>query len=369
MGAAWPGVVIERRGFTHTPTHTIRQLQATTKTGQSKSTARAGLVQVGSSSPDGGEAASASQVLPPPQPSAEHIPASHGSSAPSSSSTPRPVRKLNDQPPVSKNLSAEQQRAIALASDELARARGSKFHTTYTTLKVVGHGAFAKVHICQHNKTQELFAAKIIARSADDESKQRDGIIREIAIMRMLAEHPNTIKLVEVFEDSDAYYLVMELCKGGELFDQIIAKVRILGGPPGAQAGEACWGTGYWQRRLRRVSLGLAAHRKWASRCTGGRGRCRVRRWFCRRPYARRRRQRAPPPLLQLLLVPHMCGGAFLLPTPNVEQGHFTEKEAAGFLRCLFDFIAYAHERNIMHRCGTHTRINTHPKDGPRAPR
>lgn len=34
------------------------------------------------------------------------------------------------------------------------------------------------------------------------------------------------LQLLEVFEDSEQYMLVMELCSGGELFDQIIAKVR-----------------------------------------------------------------------------------------------------------------------------------------------
>jgi calcium-dependent protein kinase len=43
--------------------------------------------------------------------------------------------------------------------------------------------------------------------------------------MRTLQEHPNTVKLVDVFDQHDQYVLVMELCSGGELFDQIISKV------------------------------------------------------------------------------------------------------------------------------------------------
>eukprot|EP00983_Pelagomonas_calceolata_P108774 1159491-Pelagomonas_calceolata.AAC.31 len=57
-------------------------------------------------------------------------------------------------------------------------------------------------------------------------TRTRAGVVKEIAIMRTLQDHPNTVKLVEVFEDAESYMLVMELCTGGELFDQIIQKVR-----------------------------------------------------------------------------------------------------------------------------------------------
>jgi serine/threonine protein kinase len=42
--------------------------------------------------------------------------------------------------------------------------------------------------------------------------------------MRMLQEHPNVVRLVEVFEDHLHFMLVLEHCSGGELFDQIIDK-------------------------------------------------------------------------------------------------------------------------------------------------
>ena len=51
--------------------------------------------------------------------------------------------------------------------------------------------------------------------------KNLERFRQEIAIMKIM-DHPNIIKLFEIFEDEKKYYLVTELCKGGELFDEII---------------------------------------------------------------------------------------------------------------------------------------------------
>lgn len=42
----------------------------------------------------------------------------------------------------------------------------------------------------------------------------------EVQIMSQL-EHPNIVRLLEVFEDKDYFYMVMELMKGGDLADAI----------------------------------------------------------------------------------------------------------------------------------------------------
>lgn len=42
----------------------------------------------------------------------------------------------------------------------------------------------------------------------------------EISVLRKL-DHPNIMRLYEVFEDPINYYLVLEMCRGVELFDTI----------------------------------------------------------------------------------------------------------------------------------------------------
>ena len=48
---------------------------------------------------------------------------------------------------------------------------------------------------------------------------------REIRILKKL-DHPNILKLYEVFKDNTAFYLVTEYCKGGELFEEIVRREK-----------------------------------------------------------------------------------------------------------------------------------------------
>lgn len=45
----------------------------------------------------------------------------------------------------------------------------------------------------------------------------------EIQILQTL-DHPHILKLYEYFEDEKNVYLITEICKGGELFDKIVAQ-------------------------------------------------------------------------------------------------------------------------------------------------
>ena len=52
---------------------------------------------------------------------------------------------------------------------------------------------------------------------------QKESFKSEVATLKKL-DHPNILKLYEVFEDTRKYFLIMEICKGGELFDEILAQ-------------------------------------------------------------------------------------------------------------------------------------------------
>jgi len=92
----------------------------------------------------------------------------------------------------------------------------------YTLGKAIGKGAHSEVRIAKLKGTGEEFAVKIL----DLGVLQQEGgrMQREIAIIKNI-RHPNIIYLKETFSDSRYLYLVTELAKGGELFEQIALKV------------------------------------------------------------------------------------------------------------------------------------------------
>jgi calcium-dependent protein kinase len=48
-------------------------------------------------------------------------------------------------------------------------------------------------------------------------------IINEINNLKSM-DHPNIQKIYEHFESEKHYYIITDLCEGGELFDEIVAR-------------------------------------------------------------------------------------------------------------------------------------------------
>ncbi|KAJ4795092.1 hypothetical protein LUZ62_046338 [Rhynchospora pubera] len=80
----------------------------------------------------------------------------------------------------------------------------------YSIGSELGRGKFGSVTLCYSKSTGECFACKAIQKNTGEE----DTAHREVEIMQHLSGHPGIVTLKEVFEDSEKFYLVMELCSG-----------------------------------------------------------------------------------------------------------------------------------------------------------
>eukprot|EP01071_Lankesteria_metandrocarpae_P004306 Lankesteria_metandrocarpae@DN3475_c0_g1_i1.p1 len=82
----------------------------------------------------------------------------------------------------------------------------------------LGKGSYGSVVKAKDLRSGAMRAVKIVFKPKIENIFR---LKREILIMKRL-DHPNIIKLFEVFEDQKNLYLVLEICSGGELFDRII---------------------------------------------------------------------------------------------------------------------------------------------------
>ncbi|KAG2357325.1 kinase-like domain-containing protein [Suillus spraguei] len=102
----------------------------------------------------------------------------------------------------------------------------------------VGKGASGRVRIAKHRRTGQLAAVKILplqpivnsraslATQQAKSEKQRLGIDREIIMMKLM-DHPNILRIYDVFEGEKELYLVLEYVEGGELFDFLVNRGRL----------------------------------------------------------------------------------------------------------------------------------------------
>lgn len=84
----------------------------------------------------------------------------------------------------------------------------------------MGAGAYGKVYKVRHKQSGNLYAIKVISKEAILKEKMLPQLRREVRIMYSL-NHPNVIKLINHFEDTQNFYLIMELAENGTLFKKI----------------------------------------------------------------------------------------------------------------------------------------------------
>jgi serine/threonine protein kinase len=110
------------------------------------------------------------------------------------------------------------------AAEAVAEIQQDTFRDRYELVTKIRKGSFATVWECQHKETKEKFAVKVIKRtglSSDDD----EAVLNEVTIMQSLSAHGKyVVQLCDFYEETDYFFLVMELMSGGDVFDQIVEK-------------------------------------------------------------------------------------------------------------------------------------------------
>lgn len=86
----------------------------------------------------------------------------------------------------------------------------------YEILETLGKGSFGVVHQVRERKSKLVRAMKEVRKSSLSEGQEMQ-ILNEIEILSQL-DHPNIMKIYEVIESQQCYYIICELLIGGEVF-------------------------------------------------------------------------------------------------------------------------------------------------------
>lgn len=104
--------------------------------------------------------------------------------------------------------------------------------------RTLGRGLTGRVRLAKNVETGKLAAVKIVPKlnfkklenpkyRNHDATRLPYGIEREIIIMKLIS-HPNIMGLYDVWENKNDLYLILEYIEGGELFDYLIKKGKLL---------------------------------------------------------------------------------------------------------------------------------------------
>ena len=98
----------------------------------------------------------------------------------------------------------------------------ASFADRYTVVRQVRRGDFATVWECIDRTTEQIYAVKIIPRPHLT-TIQDEQVLNEVSILQAVStENPEAIvQLVDFYEEEDAFYIIMELMSGGNLYDRL----------------------------------------------------------------------------------------------------------------------------------------------------
>lgn len=86
----------------------------------------------------------------------------------------------------------------------------------YTLHKKLGEGGYSSVYKCTDH-IGIRYACKVLPK----DKNKRTRVSHEVAIMKLLARSPKIVRFEDACEDSDAFYIIQEWCRGGSVQEYV----------------------------------------------------------------------------------------------------------------------------------------------------
>jgi len=102
------------------------------------------------------------------------------------------------------------------------KLKKNNIESAYKFEEKLGTGSFAVVKRAINKNTGDVVAIKIIEKK-NLSAQELDTLNEEVEILRKI-DHRHIVKLYDIYETKDHLYMVMEILRGGELFDSIVRR-------------------------------------------------------------------------------------------------------------------------------------------------
>lgn len=145
------------------------------------------------------------------------------------SMTPDVLSQRNNGPVVKKATRLQSLQTITTINKEddillkysgVILANHGSLAVNYDIDRKIGSGTFGKVYEVTYKPINQKRAMKVVKKDTINYQDDAQTFLKEIEMLTQL-DHPNIIKIYEYYVDELNYYVITELAKGGELYDQI----------------------------------------------------------------------------------------------------------------------------------------------------
>lgn len=109
---------------------------------------------------------------------------------------------------------------IKISKGNFVNFKKGMIENDYIIGEECGSGAFATVRKVKSKTNGQIRALKSIKKTKGHDSAR---MYLEVEILKKLI-HPNIMQIFEFYEDKKTFYIISEICEGGELFAQIVDK-------------------------------------------------------------------------------------------------------------------------------------------------
>ena len=118
---------------------------------------------------------------------------------------------------------------IQIQENEPKEERIEGKNRTYIITKTLGKGTFGKVKLAHNiNNEKEKYACKILLKSNIKDNDDYIRCKREMEILNKM-HHVNIVRTYEIISTDTTYYIFMDYCAKGELFNYIVEKQHLSG--------------------------------------------------------------------------------------------------------------------------------------------